>query len=281
MSRTSKATSGVGAAQEGADRPPPRFEAVHKRVRAKLGAEFIADSRRTMLLWEPPRKIPLYYFPIEDVRTELLTPSAHTRPSDALGVAAYFSVKLGERVSENVAWRYQAPPPGAPDVAGYIAFKWDQVDAWYEEDDEVFVHPHDPYVRIDVLNSSRHVRIEAGGETIAETRRPRMLFETGLPVRYYIPRIDVRTDLLEPSDTLTQCPYKGRASHYSARVGATMIKDVAWSYPVALPEVEAITGLVSFYDGRVDAVYIDGELQPRPDGPLSQVVATGGSPGSA
>jgi uncharacterized protein (DUF427 family) len=266
MSRGTRDETATGTA---APIAAPRFEPIHKRVRVKFGAEFIADSRRAMLLWEPPRKVPLYYLPIEDVRMDLLTPSDHTRPSDFLGEASYFSIRMGDRVAENAAWQYQSPPPGAPDVAGYIAFKWDQVDAWYEEDDEVFVHPHDPYVRVDVLNSSRHLRIEAGGETVAETRRPRMLFETGLPERYYIPRIDVRMDLLEPSDTLTQCPYKGRASHFSARIDGTTIRDVAWSYPVALPEVEAITGLVSFYDGRVDAVYIDGELQPKPEGSLS------------
>jgi uncharacterized protein (DUF427 family) len=137
------------------------------------------------------------------------------------------------------------------------------MDAWYEEDDEVFVHPRDPHHRVDVLNSSRHVKVVVEGVVVAETRRPRLLFETGLPTRYYIPKIDVRMDLLEPTDSITACPYKGRASYWSVRAGERLLEDLVWVYPAPIPECPKIENLLSFYNEKVD-IYVDGELQPRP-----------------
>ena len=138
------------------------------------------------------------------------------------------------------------------------------MDAWFEEDEEVFVHPRDPYTRLDVIQSSRHVRVVVGGETVAETDHPVLLFETGLPVRYYIPKVDVRMDLLEPSKSHTECPYKGIASYYSVRIGDQVVVDIAWYYPFPHLEVGKIQNLISFYDEKVDAVYVDGEKQDRP-----------------
>lgn len=227
-----------------------------------LGGLFVADSSRVMLMWEPPRTVPVYYFPIADVRMELLVQSGHKRPSAAMGEARYWNLRVAGTSAENAAWSYPAPPTGAPDASGYIAFKWDQMEAWFEEDDEVFVHPRDPYKRVDVLNSSRHVRVVVGGETLAETHRPRLLFETGLPTRYYIPKIDVRMDLLTPTDSHTACPYKGIASYWTARVGDQDFQDIAWSYPAPIPECTKIENLISFYNERVDAIYVDGTLQP-------------------
>jgi uncharacterized protein (DUF427 family) len=127
----------------------------------------------------------------------------------------------------------------------------------------VFVHPKDPFHRVDVLNSSRRVRVELDGVALAESRRPRLLFETGLPIRYYLPKVDVRLDLLEPSDTVTRCPYKGTTEHFHARVGDRLHEDVAWVYPTALPESAKIENLICFYDERVD-VTVDGVAQPKP-----------------
>jgi uncharacterized protein (DUF427 family) len=127
----------------------------------------------------------------------------------------------------------------------------------------VFVHPRDPYHRVDVVHSSRHVKVVVDGEVVAETTRPRLLFETGLPTRYYIPKLDVRMDLLQPTDSVTACPYKGRARYWSVRVGDRTLKDLVWSYPAPIPECPKIEGLLSFYNERVD-IYVDGELQPRP-----------------
>ncbi|MDQ3966496.1 MAG: DUF427 domain-containing protein, partial [Actinomycetota bacterium] len=136
-------------------------------------------------------------------------------------------------------------------------------DAWYEEDEEVFVHPRDPYHRVDILDSSRHVRVLVNGEVVAETDRPELLFETGLPTRYYIPPEDVREELLVPSDTTTQCPYKGVASYWSVDAGGELFEDLSWYYPEPLPEAAKISGLLCFFNERVD-LEVDGEKQPRP-----------------
>ncbi len=134
------------------------------------------------------------------------------------------------------------------------------MDAWYEEEEEIFVHPRDPYKRVDVMQSSRHVRVVMAGETVAETRRYRLLFETGLPTRYYMPKEDVRADLLEPSSTTSRCPYKGLASYWSIKVGGKVFKDFVWTYPDPIPECPKIKDLLCFFNERVDAIYVDGEL---------------------
>jgi uncharacterized protein (DUF427 family) len=136
----------------------------------------------------------------------------------------------------------------------HIRFDWGAMDAWFEEDEEVFTHARDPYRRIDALRSSRHVRVELDGVVLADSRRPTVLFETGLRPRYYLPKVDVRTDLLEPTDTVTSCPYKGQARYWSARVGERVERDVAWSYPTPLPESAPVAGLVCFYDERLDVL---------------------------
>jgi len=158
----------------------------------------------------------------------------------------------------------RAPAPGTPDLSGYVTFAWDSMDTWYEEDDEVYVHPRDPYHRVDVLRSSRHIEVVMLGETVADTRRPSLLFETSLPVRSYIPRMDVRMDLLVPSDTISRCPYKGRATYFSLRTGGRLAKDIAWTYEFPIPECPKIENLVCFFDEQVEVVRVDGEQQPRP-----------------
>jgi uncharacterized protein (DUF427 family) len=216
-----------------------------------------------MLLREPGH-VPLYCFPREDVRMDLLVPAAPaTREPDG-DEAVHWSVVAGDRTAENAAWSYPSPPPGGASLAGYVAFEWSKMDAWFEEDDEVYVHARDPYKRVDVLHSSRHVSVVVAGEVVADTGRPRLLFETGLPTRYYIPKPDVRMDLLVPSAAETRCPYKGVASYYSVRVGGRLVEDIAWYYRHPIPECARIENLVCFFNERVDALYVDGELQPRP-----------------
>jgi uncharacterized protein (DUF427 family) len=153
--------------------------------------------------------------------------------------------------------------PDGQDVSSFVAFVWGKMDAWFEEDDEVFVHPRHPYHRVDVLHSSRHVRIEVEGETIADTHQPRLLFETGLPTRYYIPKVDVHMDRLVRSGTHTGCPYKGSASYWSVQVRDRVIADLVWSYPNPHPEAFKIENLLAFYNEKVD-IYVDGVLKPRP-----------------
>jgi len=246
-----------------------RVEPVAKRVRAFVGGVAIADSCRVMMMFESAR-LCVYYFPIEDVRTDLLFATPKVVRSDAKGDATYYSVAVEGRTVENAAWRYLDPPAGCPEIATLVAFHWKLMDAWFEEDDEVFVHARDPYHRIDVVDSSREVRVVVGGQTLAATRRARFLFETGLPARYYIPKEDVRTDLLEPSQTKTACAYKGPTSRYwQAATADGTISDIAWCYETPAPEVARIAGMVAFFNERVDAIYVDGKEMSRTQTPWS------------
>ncbi len=247
-----------------------RFEPSPRRVRAIFGGVTVADSRRVRLMLEA-RHTPVYYFPIEDVRMDLTAATEKKTHCPYKGDASYWTIRVGDRVAENAVWRYRDPLPERADIKGYVAFYWDKMDAWYEEDDEVFVHPRDPYKRVDVLLSSRHVQVVLAGEVVADTHRPRLLFETGLPTRYYIPKLDVRMDLLTPTETTTRCPYKGKASYWSVKAGNMEVKDIAWSYPAPIPECPKIENLVCFFNERVDAIYADGERQPVPKTPWSSL----------
>jgi uncharacterized protein (DUF427 family) len=233
-----------------------------KRVRVYFGGEFIADSKKTVLVREKGHFL-TYYFPRQDVRMDLLEKSQHQRELAGLGQAAYWTVEAGGQEAKNAAWSLEKADTGASEIEGYVAFKWNQMDAWFEEDEQVFVHPRDPFVRIDTVRSSRHVRVAIDGETVAETNRPMLLFETGLPVRYYIPKVDVRMDLLQPSTTHSECPYKGVASYYSIKVGDHVSEDIVWYYPFPLLEVSKIQNMLSFYNEKVD-LYVDGVLEEKP-----------------
>ena len=233
-----------------------RVEHGAKRIRAYLGGTLVADTTRPLLVWEKPA-YPAYYFPAADVRTELLTPDGGVAHSPSRGDGRTFTVKAGGREAAGAALRYEQSP--FEELRDAIRLQWDSMDAWYEEDEQVFTHPRDPYTRVDILPSSRHVRIEVDGVTIAETEKPTLLFETGLPTRYYVPMTHVRMDLLTPSESVSHCPYKGTAEYWSARVGDDVRRDVAWSYATPLPESQKIAGLISFYPEKVD-VYVDGAL---------------------
>ncbi len=168
----------------------------------------------------------------------------------------------GQTIS-NVGWSYKEADPQYASLADHIAFYWNKLDAWFEEDEQVYVHPRDPHKRVDVMASSRHVKVVVDGEVIAETHRPHLLFETDLPTRYYIPATDVRLDLLERTETSSQCPYKGRAVYWSIRAGGKVHKDLVWSYPFPIPECTKIAQLMAFFNEKLD-IYVDGQLQPRP-----------------
>ncbi len=232
------------------------FEDSPKRVRAVLGGETVVDSRSVKLMHETGH-LPVYYFPEEDIRQDLLEPSDHTTHCPFKGDASYRSVRVGDRVAENAVWGYPEPEEHFAPLAGYAAFYWEKMDAWYEEDEEVIGHPHDPYHRVDVLESSRHVKVSVNGEVLAETDRPKILFETGLPPRYYIPPEDVRAELLVPSETKTICPYKGVASYRSARTNGEAVEDLVWYYPEPLPEAQKVRDHLCFYDKKVE-LEVDG-----------------------
>jgi uncharacterized protein (DUF427 family) len=240
--------------------PSPRW------VRVYFNGQSVADSRQVMLLRESGR-LPVYYFPRKDVRMQYLQ-SSDTTGADPKGTRVYWHLRVDNRQVEDAAYTFRNAPENRPALADYIAFSWNKMDAWFEEDEEVFVHARDPYSRVDVLHSSRHIKILIDGVVVAESGRPRLLFETGLPTRYYLPKQDVRMELLERSDTVTRCPYKGEAQYYSVRIGDKLHKDLVWYYRYPVPECTKIQDLACFFNERVD-LYEDNELLPRPISPWS------------
>jgi uncharacterized protein (DUF427 family) len=242
-----------------------QVERGQKRVRVYLGGEVIADTYQPLLVWEVPY-YPAYYIPAEDVRREHLVASGTTSRSPSRGQAEHFTVRAGGKEAVDAAWTYPDSPIDV--LRDHIRLDWGAMDGWFEEDEEVFVHPRSPYSRVDTLASSRHVRVAIDGVEVADSTRPVLLFETGLPTRYYLPKTDVRMDRLTPTDKATSCPYKGTARYWSVPAAGPAGEDVAWSYPTPLPESIKVAGLVAFYNERVDLT-VDGVLLERPRTPFS------------
>jgi uncharacterized protein (DUF427 family) len=241
-----------------------RVERSAKRVRAYLNGVAVADTTRPLLVWEKPY-YPAYYLPVADVRTDLFVASDTVTHSPIRGDAVHFNIKVNDVERVDAVWQYNDSP--IEELRNSMRFDWSAMDGWFEEDEEVIVHPRDPHKRVDILPSSRSVRIELDGVMLADTTNAHVLHETSLPPRWYIPKTDVRMDLFEKTDTVTRCPYKGQAEYWSVRVGDRVEKDLAWSYPTALPESQRIVGLVAFWNERVDIV-LDGARQPRPKTPF-------------
>ena len=235
-----------------------RVEPSNKRVRAFVGGEVVVDTTHPLLVWENPN-YPAYYLPRADVSAALI-PTGTTVHSPSRGDTVHYTVKAGGKELVDAAWQYPDSP--LEELRDHVRFEWNALDAWFEEDEEVYVHPRSPYARVDILPSSRHLRVLIDGVVVAETHRPWLLFETGLPTRYYIPKVDVRMDLLEPTDSHTACPYKGTASYWSATVNGQRHDDVVWSYPTPLLESHRIAGLLAFYNDRV-TIEVDGEVASR------------------
>jgi len=259
-----------------------RHEPTQKRIRAELGGRTWIDSTRAMLVWEPKRIVPTYAVPAEDVAGEI-TPVPGDAPAGDAGEVA--GVRLGDRPvydpsipfavhtaeGEPVSIRdpgggreAAAFRPSDAALAGYLIVDFGAFDAWYEEDERNLAHPRDPFHRIDIVHSSRHVRVERDGRVLAESSTPYLLFEPPLPVRYYLPREDVRTDLLRPSEKRTSCAYKGEASYW-----ALDGEDVAWTYPQPLREAAEVTDRIAFFNEFVDVV-VDGVPKERPVTPWSR-----------
>jgi uncharacterized protein (DUF427 family) len=232
-----------------------------KRVRVQVDDAVIADSLEALLLFESEH-LPVYYFPLKDVRQNYLIESAKTTTCPFKGTASYYTISTGDRVIEDAVWRYRAPIPGCPPIGEHVAFYWDKMSHWFEEDEEVFVHARDPFHRVDILPSSRHVQVTVGGQTVADSRRAMFLFETGLPARYYLPIADTRLEALAPSQHHTRCPYKGIASYFHLTVDGKRHDDLVWYYPDPVEEAARIKGLVCFYNERVDRILIDRVEQP-------------------
>lgn len=233
------------------------WEDFPRRVRALFGNQVVLDSRDAKLLHES-NLLPQLYVPRADVREELLEPSQHRTHCPFKGDAEYWSVRVGDRLAENAVWSYPAPTDAASWLTGYVAFYWDSMDAWFDEDEEVFGHVRDPYHRVDVRATGRQVRVAAGDVVVAESRSAKLLSETGLPNRFYLPPEDVRTDLLDPSATHTVCPYKGTASYRTLRVDGVVISDAAWCYPEPLDDARKIAGHLCFHAEGI-RTWVDGE----------------------
>ncbi|MFI1164377.1 DUF427 domain-containing protein [Streptomyces sp. NPDC020801] len=233
-------------------------------VRGRRGEVTVVDSRHPVLVWEPAVPVPLYAFPRAEVREDLLRPARNPKPGAHTGSRVFYDLLVDGELLENAAWTFPAA-----DLAGHIAFEWFErtgrgLDHWYEEEEEIFVHPRDPHKRVDALASSRHVRVVIGGTVVADTRRPVLLFETGLPTRYYIPREDVRLGLFTPTAHTSVCPYKGTAAEYWSWRGEEEVPpNLLWSYPDPLPAVAAVRGRLAFYNEVVD-ITVDGEPLDRP-----------------
>ena len=237
-----------------------RWADMRRRVRALVDGETVVDSTAPIQVWEPHRVVGCYAVPVSDVvarldnpqrvgaageHASILTPgdpfALHTTPGTICDLVA------GERTLRGAAFR-----PEDPDLADHVLLDWAAFDEWREEDQPAIGHPHDPFQRIDCLTTSRHVVVRLGDTVLAESRRPTLLLETHLPARHYLPREDVRMDLLVPSDTVTVCAYKGEATYWSAVVGDEVIPDVAWTYTDPLTDAEPVRDLICFYDERVD-----------------------------
>ena len=237
-----------------------RVEESARRVRAFLGGHAVVDTTRPLLVWEIPY-YPTYYFRLDDFADGALIPTGDTARSPSRGEAVVYDVVVDGSKAQAAAYGYDESP--IEELVGTVALKWAAMDHWFEEDDEVFVHPRDPYTRVDVLQSSRHIEVKVDGVTVAESNKPRLLFETNLPTRYYLPKTDVRFDLLTPTDASTSCPYKGTARYWAVTVDGETHEDIVWGYDAPLRESEQIAGYVCFYNEKVD-IYVDGELEERP-----------------
>jgi uncharacterized protein (DUF427 family) len=262
-----------------------RYEPSEKHVRAMLGDHTVADTPRAVLVWEPRRVLPSYAAPSGDLRCELIASSP--RPEDKDDPSEHpilhggfpfpvhstageaLSVRVGDNTLERAAFR-----PADPDLAGLVVLDFHAL-AWFEEDESIVAHPRDPFHRVDIRRSSRHVRIELDGELLAETSRPHMVFETGLPVRSYIPREDLRVEWT-PAEKRSRCAYKGEAFYVSLATKGGARPDLAWSYDNPLPEGERLRELVAFFDEKVDVI-LDGERHdPSREGIASTIVEEAG-----
>lgn len=237
------------------------LEPTAKRIRVMANGKTVADTLAAILLREKGH-FPVYYVPRADVRMDLLEPTNHRTRCPYKGEASYWNLNVGGRTVDNAVWSYEQPIEEVAPIAQALAFYWDKVDHWFEEDEEIFGHPRDPFHRVDVRPSSREVRVLFNGETIARTRHGLFLFETGLPTRYYIPAADVRMELLTPSRTSTICPYKGHASYWSLQVADRAAADAAWAYMDPLPDCPRIKGHLCFYPQKVDRIEVEGDAAP-------------------
>lgn len=246
-----------------------RVEPLHRRIRCSVNGETVCDTTDAMLVWEPRRVVPMYAVPEADIRARLTPGDPVPLPEDlppVLGPARFalhvepgqpLTVHAGGQVFEGAAFR-----PDDPDLGGRVILEWSVFD-WTEEGQPVLGHPHDPFKRIDILAGDRHIVVSYAGTVLAETKNAVALYETHLPVRWYIPAEDVDMSKLEPSEHATVCAYKGQASYHSVAGAGVDGRNIAWTYRDPLHEAAQIKDLVCFYSERTD-LSVDGVDVPRP-----------------
>jgi uncharacterized protein (DUF427 family) len=240
--------------------PVDHIEPAPRRVRGLLNNAVVFDTTRAVYVWEHPH-YPQYYIPYADIDRQYLVDENEPQRRKH-GTARRHGLRVGGVDRPGIARVFGADAMSGLD--GMVRFDWAALDAWFEEDEEIFVHPRNPYARVDALRSNRLVHIELDNVVLAESSSPVILFETGLPARYYLDRTSVHFEHLRRVDTETACPYKGRTTgHWSAAVGGRTYPDVAWSYGFPTAALTPIAGLVAFYNEKVDT-YLDGILLDRP-----------------
>ena len=239
------------------------FEPAYRWVRAVKDGVTVADSKRPMLMIES-RGEHDYYFPLEDVQQSLLTPSDHVEQSGYRGTKRFWHLTVGDKRISDAAWTYD-PKENRPDFSGHIAFDWNNIEHWYEELEEVFYHPRNPYHRVDYIDSSRQVEVFVDDVKVASSQRPLMVFETQITPRIYLPKDDVDDTFLTPTDTSSHCPYKGDASYYTIKVNGHSIEDAAWYYLKPIPEAPRLTGKIAFWPEKDKHIKLVVDGQPFPE----------------
>jgi uncharacterized protein (DUF427 family) len=235
------------------------MEPLRRRMSVEFGSGIIARSDEAVILFEPAR-YPVAYFPIGDIDEGVLQPSDHETTHPDLGATIWFVVVGGDKIAQRGAWQHVDPPPQAAALRDTVAFAWRGMDAFYEEDERILGHAADPYHRIDIRRSSRHLVVQDGDEVVADTHTPLVLYESGFAPRWYVPRADIHADALESVDGQTFCPYKGLASYYNVGDAGS----AAWSYRAPFEEAGRIADFVSFYPEKL-TITLDGEkLEPVP-----------------
>ncbi len=238
------------------DQPEFSIQQSPRWVRAYFNGQLVADSREMVLFFERP--YPNYLFPKHHVRMEYLSKSNTLENREGRGATEFWHLEVDGKRSENAAFSFLDHG-----VGDYLTFKWDAIDRWLEEEEEIFVHARNPYHRVDAVPSSRHIEVSLDGVELAASHNPVLLFETGLPTRYYLPIEDVSMDLLEITATVTRCPYKGIAQTYGVRIDEKFSADIAWTYPTPIVACTNVENLICFYNEVVD-IREDGVQLSRP-----------------
>ncbi|MCQ4079045.1 DUF427 domain-containing protein [Streptomyces sp. RB6PN25] len=240
--------------------PVGHVEPVPRRIRGFAADRLVFDTVRARYVWLWPG-YPQYCIPRKDIVDGALLDEGRTLAL-RVGRARRHTLQLDSVSRPGAAWEWGDDAPS--DIVGCVSFRWEAIDAWFEEDEQVFVHPRNPYTRVDALRSGRSVRVMLDGAVLADAPSSVTVLETGLPTRYYLDRVHLDWTRMQPTDSVTSCPYKGKTSGYwSVRTDKATYPDLAWAYDFPTRQVSPIAGLVAFYNENADH-YLDGRLLPRP-----------------